>query len=308
MSCGPVCVCVLEYSRAGNCSVSHQWERVGQVSLSRFFAWVANWRNFSPFFNFLKKVHGFRQTLMGNLDKDGLPEDEEDHAAPEPVLSAAAQGASVGNRQRVQEELVSSLKEMRAKKHTLTVAYQILADARVKVYAHMTLWPCFVSVEIEPRVRRVLSCLFLHEFSQLHLMREYLRLLDETKTQQGSIQVQANWSVRGWASVISSILSDLNAPECLRKLRLDTPAGEAELEEAQKNDLHLWRDLTIRAASQRSWSMLAEYDLAPAHWAGLLHETPEIAAEHLKTVQEDPEIVHKALDVSHDNGNHEKEA
>ena len=75
---------------------------------------------------------------MGQLEEDEEEQEEADAPAEQPAaFSAPARGASTQNRQRIQEGMLSTLKELRSKKGTLDVVHTILSDDRVKVYAHM---------------------------------------------------------------------------------------------------------------------------------------------------------------------------
>ena len=99
-------------------------------------------------------------------------------------------------------------------------------------------------------------------------MHEYLDVLEATKEQQGSVRLQADWATRGWTSFVAGLLADLNDRNCLQRLQLLTEADTEDQKKIQSEDLRLWFSLTVRSAHQRAWSMMAEYDKAPANWAG----------------------------------------
>ena len=108
------------------------------MTLSRFFNWVGSFKNFLPFFTFLSKVHSFRRRLAGQIDEDDNEEEPgEQQPSEQSGLGEAARKAYVQNRQQVQDELVTCLKNMRAKKSTLDVAHMVLGDPRVKFYSHL---------------------------------------------------------------------------------------------------------------------------------------------------------------------------
>ena len=143
---------------------------------------------------------------------------------------------------------------------------------------------------------------------QRRFHNHYLWLLEQTSDRDATIQLQAGWSTRSWTQLLGCLLTDLNDLKFVQKLGLCSRADNDETRRMQEEDTDLWFSLTLRSASQRAWSMLAEYDIAPANWSGIFHSDPSIAADALSQCMLDKRAVEAAFTASNDAQHAEREA
>ncbi|CAE7239057.1 Trank1, partial [Symbiodinium sp. CCMP2456] len=242
------------------------------VQMSRWFSWVVNFRQFGKAWTFLKLVHQFRTPELVTA----APGEESE---PEGELAAAISGAGRADTKK-QDSLQALLQRMRSTRPAMTVAKEVLEEEGLKHKSWML------------------------AAAQLHLLEDHLAMLDACRTIEGSRQLLINWSYRSWVLVVGDILADLSNPMVLDRAGLLRPDDRQEAGKNMQDDAATFLKLTVRAASQRTWSMLVYSDLPPNCWHRLLSSDAESAKGALQEMRMDQEIVDDALEIVRSSDGH----
>ena len=146
------------------------------------------------------------------------------------------------------------------------------------------------------------ACALRIAAAQDQLFQDHLEILERTKTLEGCRSLVIDWAGRSWIMVVFRILADLSRNEILHKTGLLKRMEDEAAQTAQSNDARTFLKLTLRAASQRAWSMSVWSELPPHSWSKLLSSDADKARDALESMQEEQEVVDQVLKLSQSPG------
>jgi hypothetical protein len=135
------------------------------------------------------------------------------------------------------------------------------------------------------------------------MREEHLHLLQQTKTRQSNLQVQAGWAAGEWASCVAGTLAFLSRRDALVHLGFVDTKEETDI---QPENVQTYFTLMVEAASQRGWNMSVWSEIPPCQFASIMHEDLAVAKSGLTKLKGDAETIEDAFAVANGPGEEQK--